>query len=92
MTDMPPPYPGITAPYQRYGDGGNPPPPHAQNPGWQQPANGTPAWANPNYNSQPMSQAGAYPPHYAQPNYTNNAPQYPPPYAASMYPPPMYPQ
>lgn len=82
MTDMPPPYPGINAPYQGYASGA--PQPGAwgganQQQGWNQPQqNGAPGWANPNYNGQPMSQAGAYPT-YGQTNY-NNYPQCPPPY------------
>lgn len=74
MTDMPPPYPGINSPYVSGGApqgqgawGGQPP---------QQ--NGTPGWANPNYNPQ-ANHAGAYPGY--QPNY-NNYPQIPPPYSA----------
>ncbi|XP_043284279.1 WW domain-binding protein 2 isoform X1 [Venturia canescens] len=86
MTDMPPPYPGINAPYQGYATGGNP---QQQAGAWgggtppQQ--NGVPGWANPNYNGQTMSQAGAYPGHpgYGQPNY-NNYPPNPPAY--STYP------
>ncbi|KAK0098829.1 hypothetical protein PV326_002460 [Microctonus aethiopoides] len=80
MTDMPPPYPGINSPYV---SGGN----HQQHHGgWgaQSQQNGAPAWANPNYNEQPSSQAGAYP-GYQLPNY-NNYPQNPPPY--STYPQP----
>ncbi|XP_053973165.1 WW domain-binding protein 2 isoform X1 [Hylaeus anthracinus] len=86
MTDMPPPYPGINAPYQGYATGA--PPQGAwggagQPPAWSPPQqNGAAGWSNPHYNSQPMSQAGAYPP-YGQPTY-NNYPQNPPPY--SQYP------
>ncbi|CAK9806730.1 WW domain-binding protein 2 [Anthophora plagiata] len=61
MTDMPPPYPGINAPYQGYA---SVPPQGAwggsQQPGWTPPQqNGAPGWSNPNYNAQPMSQADA---------------------------------
>ncbi|KOC60056.1 WW domain-binding protein 2 [Habropoda laboriosa] len=61
MTDMPPPYPGINAPYQGYA---SVPPQGAwggsQQPGWTPPQqNGAPGWANPSYNAQPMSQADA---------------------------------
>ncbi|XP_043251283.1 WW domain-binding protein 2 isoform X1 [Colletes gigas] len=86
MTDMPPPYPGINAPYQGYAN--DAPPQGAwggagQQPVWAPPQqNGAPGWPNPNYNSQPMSQAGAYPT-YGQPTY-NNYVQNPPPY--SQYP------
>ncbi|XP_012274445.1 WW domain-binding protein 2 isoform X2 [Orussus abietinus] len=58
MTDMPPPYPGINAPYAS----GNP---QQQPPAWgQQMSNGAPGWGNPGYNQpsahgQPMSQADA---------------------------------
>lgn len=82
MTDMPPPYPGINVPYQGYASGA--PPQGAwggsgQQPAWTPPQqNGAPGWANPNYNNQPMSQAGAYP-NYGQPTYSSY-PQNPPPY------------
>ncbi|CAK9827741.1 WW domain-binding protein 2 [Anthophora retusa] len=61
MTDMPPPYPGINAPYQGYA---SVPPQGAwggsQQPVWTPPQqNGAPGWSNPNYNAQPMSQADA---------------------------------
>ncbi|XP_008554893.1 WW domain-binding protein 2 [Microplitis demolitor] len=80
MTDSPPPYPGINS---------------GMNAGNVQ-QTGAPAWANPNYNSQPNPQAGAHPgyPGYQQaagyvppPNYQqsagyyNNYPQNPPPYS-----------
>ncbi|KAK1133322.1 hypothetical protein K0M31_011138 [Melipona bicolor] len=81
MTDMPPPYPGINTPYEGYanvhpqGAWGN----SSQQPSWTPPQqNGAPGWANPSYNAQPMSQAGAYP-NYGQPAY-NGYPQNPPPY------------
>ena len=83
---MPPPYPGINAPYQGYASGGNPQQQQGawgQQPGWippSEPNGAAPGWANPNYNNQPMSQAGVYP-NYGQPN--NYAPN-PPPY--STYP------
>ncbi|XP_076682654.1 WW domain binding protein 2 isoform X1 [Andrena cerasifolii] len=82
MTDMPPPYPGINVPYQGYASGA--PPQGAwggsgQQPAWTPPQqNGAPGWANPNYNNQPMSQAGAYP-NYGQPTFSSY-PQNPPPY------------
>ncbi|XP_068976533.1 WW domain-binding protein 2 isoform X1 [Bombus flavifrons] len=81
MTDMPPPYPGINTPYQGYA---NAPSQGAwgtstQQPNWTPPQqNGAPGWANPSYNAQPMSQAGAYS-NYGQPAY-NSYPQNPPPY------------
>ncbi|KZC13474.1 PREDICTED: WW domain-binding protein 2 [Dufourea novaeangliae] len=61
MTDMPPPYPGINAPYASgvppqgaWGAAGQ------QSGGWAPPQqNGAPGWANPSYNSQPMTQADA---------------------------------
>ncbi|XP_076656318.1 WW domain binding protein 2 isoform X1 [Halictus rubicundus] len=93
MTDMPPPYPGINSPYASstpqqgaWGAAG-------QQTGWAPPQqNGAPGWANPSYNSQPMSQAGGYP-NYQQPSY-NSYPQNPPPYsqypAGNNYPQPQY--
>lgn len=83
MTDMPPPYPGINAAYQGYASSA--PPQGAwgsstQQSGWTPPQqNGAPGWANPNYNAQPMSQAGAYP-NYGQPPQYNNYSPNPPPY------------
>lgn len=71
MTEMPPPYPGINAPYQGYAMGGNPQQPGAWNNGAQH--NGA-AWGNSHYNGQ--SHAGAYP-NYGQPGNAN----YPPPYS-----------
>lgn len=77
MTDSPPPYPGIQSGYG-YANG----PPHQGMAGaavaGQQ---GAPGWANPNYNGQPMSQAGAYPGGYGQPPYSGYSPN-PPPYSA----------
>lgn len=52
---MPPPYPGINSPYARGA---------SQQIAWGY----QPGWANPNYNSQPMSQTGVYPT-YGQPIY-----------------------
>lgn len=83
MTDMPPPYPGINAPYQGYASGANSQQQGAwgSRPEWIPPEqNGTPGWANPNYNNQPISQTGVYT-NYGQPNYFA---QNPPPY--STYP------
>lgn len=54
MTDSPPPYPGI----QPYGYTGGPPHQNASAGAMGQP--GLPGWANPNYNGQPMTQAGVY--------------------------------
>lgn len=68
MTDSPPPYPGIQ-PYES--------PHHGAGAAMGQ--QGIPAWANQNYNGQPMSQAGAYP-GYGQPSY-NSYPQNPPSYS-----------
>lgn len=72
MTDSPPPYPGIQPGYG-YASG----PPH-QSAGATASQPGAPGWANPNYNNQPMSHAGAYPGGYGQPPYSGN----PPPYSA----------
>jgi len=77
MTDSPPPYPGIQPGYG-YASG----PPH-QGAGSAAGHPGAPVWANPNYNGQPMSQAGAYPGGYGQPFYSGYSPN-PPPY--STYP------
>ncbi|XP_014215737.1 WW domain-binding protein 2 isoform X2 [Copidosoma floridanum] len=89
MTDMPPPYPGINAAYQGY-DG----PAAQQQPGAWGPTpganphpqqNGAPAWANPNYNGQPMSQADAKAAEAAQSAYYDpNRPQ------CAYVPPPAY--
>ncbi|XP_043284280.1 WW domain-binding protein 2 isoform X2 [Venturia canescens] len=86
MTDMPPPYPGINAPYQGYATGGNP---QQQAGAWgggtppQQ--NGVPGWANPNYNGQTMSQADAKAAEAAQSAYYDpNRPQ------CAYVPPPAY--
>ncbi|KAK0163648.1 hypothetical protein PV327_007310 [Microctonus hyperodae] len=81
MTDMPPPYPGINSPYV---SGGN----HQQHHGgWgaQSQQNGAPAWANPNYNEQPGSQADAKAAEAAQSAYYDpNRPQ------CAYVPPPAY--
>lgn len=76
MTDSPPPYPGIQPGYG-YASG----PPHQGAGGVGMGQSGTPGWANPNYNGQPMSQAGAYPGGYGQPPYSGYSPN-PPPYSA----------
>lgn len=73
MTDSPPPYPGI----QPYASG----PPHQGAGAGATGQQGVPGWANPNYNGQPMSQAGAYPGGYGQPPYSGY-PSNPPPYSA----------
>lgn len=73
MTDSPPPYPGIQPGYG-YASG----PPHQGGTGTGQPG----GWANPNYNGQPMSQAGAYPGGYGQPPYYGGYSPNPPPYSA----------
>ncbi|XP_011642153.1 WW domain-binding protein 2 isoform X1 [Pogonomyrmex barbatus] len=76
MTDSPPPYPGIQPGYG-YASG----PPH-QGAGAATGQPGAPGWANPNYNSQSMSHAGAYPSYsYGQPPYSGYSPN-PPPYSA----------
>lgn len=75
MTDSPPPYPGIQPGYG-YASG-----PHHQGAGVAAGQPGAPRWANPNYNSQPMSHAGAYPGGYGQPPYSGYSPN-PPPYTA----------
>jgi len=64
MTDSPPPYPGIQPGYG-YASG-----PLHQGVGAAAGQPGTPGWANPNYNSQPMSHAGAYLPGYGPPPYS----------------------
>ncbi|KAG5309326.1 WBP2 protein, partial [Acromyrmex insinuator] len=66
MTDSPPPYPGIQPGYG-YASG-----PQHQGAGAAVGQPGAPpGWANPNYNSQPMSHAGAYPGGYGQPPYSD---------------------
>ncbi|XP_011155488.1 WW domain-binding protein 2 isoform X3 [Solenopsis invicta] len=82
MTDSPPPYPGIQPGYG-YASG----PPH-QGAGAAVGQPGVPGWANPNYNGQPMSHAGAYS-DYGQSPYSGYSPN-PPPY--SPYPQSGYPQ
>lgn len=77
MTDNPPPYPGIQS---GYGYASGPPHQGTGGAGAGQPG-GAPGWANPNYNGQPMSQAGAYPGGYGQPPYSGYSPN-PPPYSA----------
>ncbi|XP_066603812.1 WW domain-binding protein 2 isoform X2 [Prorops nasuta] len=88
MTDMPPPYPGINQPYV---SGGTAPQQGAwggagQQQGWVPPQqNNVPAWGNPNYNGQPMSQADAKAAEAAQSAYYDpNRPQ------CAYVPPPAY--
>ncbi|GAB1867959.1 WW domain-binding protein 2 [Camponotus japonicus] len=80
MTDSPPPYPGIQPGYG-YASG----PPHQGAGGVGMGQSGTPGWANPNYNGQPMSQADAKAAEAAQSAYYDpNRPQ------CAYVPPPEY--